>query len=430
MTRTVLFDGGRLAQRSGRTTPTGVDRVCLAYAEWLMGHPDVRFVPVHTRGDRVLALDGKWFSELVAATRARWTGDTVGEAERGLTELLARPRGNRSVAGARRPDREPRREAVTRLLKSRALPDIPGGSLYVNVGHSGLTSARLLSDLAAEGARSVLMVHDLIPITHPEYCRPGEAARHRTRIRVALRQGAVLVVNSETTARVLKQFAEAEGLACPTTVVAHLGLEPPFSDPDWRPAERPWFVHVGTIEARKNLAFLLTLWRRLEEHMGAHAPSLVLIGRSGWENEAVMDLLKQSAAAGTGAPCVGTARRGPVAPDARVAGRARALGGGGLRPSGGRGHGHGRAPDRLGHCRPPRTGAQGEADRSAGWPWLVQGDRTRLAGRSEARAVQGGDLERSLPHRCRGPADAAGHLTVRRLTRRLAPPGKAGKSEA
>lgn len=294
MTRTVLFDGGRLAQRSGRTTPTGVDRVCLAYAEWLMGHPDVRFVPVRSRGDRLLALDGKWFADLVATTRARWTGDAIGEAERALSELLARPRGNRSVAGARRPDREPRREAVTRLLKSRALPDIPGGSLYVNVGHSGLTSARLLSDLSAEGARSVLMVHDLIPITHPEYCRPGEAARHRTRIRLALRQGAVLVVNSETTARVLKDFAEGEGLQCPTTVVAHLGLEPPFSDPDWRPAERPYFVHVGTIEARKNLAFLLTLWRRLEEHMGAHAPSLVLIGRSGWENESVMDLLERS----------------------------------------------------------------------------------------------------------------------------------------
>ena len=42
MARTVLFDAGRLLQRSGRTTPTGVDRVCLAYAEWLMGHPDVR----------------------------------------------------------------------------------------------------------------------------------------------------------------------------------------------------------------------------------------------------------------------------------------------------------------------------------------------------------------------------------------------------
>ncbi|HAV50804.1 MAG TPA: glycosyltransferase family 1 protein, partial [Brevundimonas sp.] len=88
MARTVLFDAGRLLQRSGRTTPTGVDRVCLAYAEWLMGHPDVRFVPVRSRGDHLTALDRKWFGELAASLRERWTGNGVGEAERTLTDLL------------------------------------------------------------------------------------------------------------------------------------------------------------------------------------------------------------------------------------------------------------------------------------------------------------------------------------------------------
>ena len=57
---------------------------------------------------------------------------------------------------------------------------------------------------------------------------------------------------------------------------------------------RPYFVHVGTIEARKNLALLLTLWRRLEERLGERTPSLVLVGRYGWENEAVLDHLQRS----------------------------------------------------------------------------------------------------------------------------------------
>ena len=294
MTRTVLFDAGRLLQRSGRTTPTGVDRVCLAYAEWLMGHPDVRFVPVRSRGDHLTALDRKWFGDLAASLRERWTGNGIEEAERALTDLLSRPRGSRSLSGPVSREREPRRQAMARLLMSRALPEVSQGTLYVNVGHSGLTSPRLLSKLAGDGARSVLMVHDLIPITHPEYCRPGEGARHRTRMRLALKQGSVLVVNSETTARVLKTFAEREGLATPTVVVAHLGLEPPFVDPGWRPADRPYFVHVGTVEARKNLTFLLTLWRRLEELGGSETPALVLIGRNGWENESVMDHLERS----------------------------------------------------------------------------------------------------------------------------------------
>ncbi len=59
-------------------------------------------------------------------------------------------------------------------------------------------------------------------------------------------------------------------------------------------AARPYFLHVGTIEARKNLAFLLTVWRRLQETMGAETPRLVLVGRYGWENEAVLDHLQRS----------------------------------------------------------------------------------------------------------------------------------------
>lgn len=71
-------------------------------------------------------------------------------------------------------------------------------------------------------------------------------------------------------------------------------MEPAFIDGDVVETARPYFVHVGTIEARKNLALLLTLWRRLEERLGERTPSLVLVGRYGWENEAVLDHLERS----------------------------------------------------------------------------------------------------------------------------------------
>ena len=38
----------------------------------------------------------------------------------------------------------------------------------------------------------------------------------------------------------------------------------------------------------------MTLWRRLEEGLGERTPSLVLVGRYGWENEAVLDHLQRS----------------------------------------------------------------------------------------------------------------------------------------
>ncbi len=51
--------------------------------------------------------------------------------------------------------------------------------------------------------------------------------------------------------------------------------------------ERPYFVCLGTIEPRKNHLLLLQLWRTL----GACAPRLLIVGRRGWENENVLDLL-------------------------------------------------------------------------------------------------------------------------------------------
>jgi glycosyltransferase involved in cell wall biosynthesis len=59
-------------------------------------------------------------------------------------------------------------------------------------------------------------------------------------------------------------------------------------------ATRPYFVCVGTIEPRKNLTFLLTLWRRLAEEMGEAVPRLVIVGRRGWECESVVDHLERS----------------------------------------------------------------------------------------------------------------------------------------
>jgi glycosyltransferase involved in cell wall biosynthesis len=59
------------------------------------------------------------------------------------------------------------------------------------------------------------------------------------------------------------------------------------------PAEGPpYFVVLGTIEPRKNHLLLLNVWRRLAQTLGPEAtPRLVLIGRRGWENENILDLL-------------------------------------------------------------------------------------------------------------------------------------------
>ncbi|MFC7554096.1 glycosyltransferase [Pseudoroseomonas wenyumeiae] len=59
---------------------------------------------------------------------------------------------------------------------------------------------------------------------------------------------------------------------------------------------RPYFVTLGTIEPRKNHLLLLHLWRDMAALLGSAAPRLVIVGKRGWENENVVDILERCTA--------------------------------------------------------------------------------------------------------------------------------------
>lgn len=174
------------------------------------------------------------------------------------------------------------------------LRDLDGrGRFWLNAGHTGLHIPGLADWCARARVRPVYLVHDLIPITHPQYCRAGEDVKHASRMRTVLRTAAGVVANSADTRDTLAQFAEAEGSACPRTVIAwpgctSLGVAPAPADPEEGP---PTFVVLGTIEGRKNHALLLAVWRHLIERLGEACPRLVIVGRRGWEADDVFALL-------------------------------------------------------------------------------------------------------------------------------------------
>ncbi|WAC60203.1 glycosyltransferase family 4 protein [Brevundimonas sp. SL130] len=299
----ILYDASRLMSRADRSAPTGVDRVCLAYAEWLLSRPDVVTIPVRSRKGRLVAVKADWFRRCVADLRSRWNGagdaqgDLAHEAHL-LAALTAPVRPETSVISpppgpaAEKPADKGR--VLKQFFHSRHVAALPDADLYLNVGHTTLHDPTALKDLEAAGIERVVLIHDLIPITHPEFCRPGDGDKHHARVANTLRHASRVIVNSAYTEHELRAFASREGLPQPPVHVAHLGLEPAFGAGEVFAAPRPYFVHVGTIEARKNLALLLTLWRRLEERLGEQTPSLVLVGRYGWENEAVLDHLQRS----------------------------------------------------------------------------------------------------------------------------------------
>ena len=165
------------------------------------------------------------------------------------------------------------------------------GSFLFNTGHSGLERSDCPDMFKRMQVLPILFVHDLIPITHPEYCRVGEGDRHAVRIGNALRVASGIVVNSQATGNELAAFARRFGQTMPPFVVGLLGAGILNGCADRRPMEFPYFVVLSTIEPRKNHWLLLQIWKSLVQSMGESAPRLIVIGQRGWDCENVATLL-------------------------------------------------------------------------------------------------------------------------------------------
>ena len=274
MASPIILDLSRLLSRVLHTTPTGVDRVEMAYARGLIATADDRlaFAAVHPSG-RYGRLPRAGVLRFLDRTEARW------EAE------------GRTTAWALR------RAAIETL--SALMPTRAGigqdGAVYVQSSPHHLTrQAQVRSILLRERARFLCLVHDLIPIEYPEYARPDGAALHLQRIETIVGTASGIVANSAATLRALDPFLAVSGRPVATRV-AHLGVESAGGAPIAHPHDAsPYFVCVGTIEPRKNHLLLLNIWRRLSERFGPYAiPRLVLIGRRGWENEQIVDMLER-----------------------------------------------------------------------------------------------------------------------------------------
>ncbi|QDK34853.1 glycosyltransferase [Sphingomonas sp. IC081] len=164
------------------------------------------------------------------------------------------------------------------------------GTIYLNVNHTDFDLASHQRWTRSAGLRSAYLLHDLIPLTHADHCRPHAVRRHRGRVLGALRHGTGIVVSTAAVARDLRDFARLEGLEVPPVLVAPIAgqrLAAPASSapsPSTSPhsaLRRPFFLCLGTIESRKNHGFLLDVWSMLVHRLGEHAPELVIAGQWG-----------------------------------------------------------------------------------------------------------------------------------------------------
>ena len=307
----LFFDMTRLSIRMFRSAPTGIDRVEYAYAKELLDVSET--TGVFTTPLFAGALTKTRALDLLQRVERAWrlgrgqAEDVVFQQVKDWLEAPLDPE-------AKRANRFRSQRAISVMREARFFPardlarasarlnrwidrSAPKPAVYFHCSHAQLDRMRRFEWLVRKKLPSVFFVHDAIPIEYPEFCSPGAYGRHVRRLMTVSKFASLAIVNSEESRRAVKRALIDRGARAPDIEVVPLGVDDAFlAASAQRPikAQSPYFLYVGTIEPRKNILFLLSVWRRLVERLGACAPRLVLAGRRGWENENIVDILERS----------------------------------------------------------------------------------------------------------------------------------------
>lgn len=275
----ILFDATLLLMLPFWAEPAGIDRVVLAHLRHWRKQPPaaVTFVARTPLGD-LAALPDAGGRELLAALDAGLAAGRPGPVPLLKARAGAAMAAHLLGAGRRR--------------LAQVLARHPGAVLLNASGHL-LHAPRAVAAARAAGARFVPILHDVLPLTHPEWSPPKGAARCRRRMELVAAQadGAILV--SAAARDATAGWLAAQGLRVPPMAVAHPGLDLPWLEPaPAAPPARPAFVVLSTLAPRKNHLLLLHLWKELSRR--DDAPELLLIGRRGWENATAFQMLDRT----------------------------------------------------------------------------------------------------------------------------------------
>ena len=216
-----------------------------------------------------------------------------------LAALRSQVEALRGLPAIIRAARDARRQPQARLLGQLAALAGPGDVLAV-LGSPwfGRSYADRLDHVRrVHGMRVMLLFYDLVPIRHPEWTAASVVADFTSWTRACLPMADILLAISRATAADVARYAAEQRLALPGPVhVVPIGTgfgERPTAEVAAAdlPTAGSYVLFVSTLEARKNHALMVRVWRRLlEELPEAEVPTLVFAGRIGW---LVQDLLQQ-----------------------------------------------------------------------------------------------------------------------------------------
>jgi glycosyltransferase involved in cell wall biosynthesis len=139
-------------------------------------------------------------------------------------------------------------------------------------------------------AKTVVTIHDLSFLRHPEFADPDLARYLTIQVPLSVRRASLVLADSEFTRQELITLLN---LSREQVAVVYGGVGPDFhpvqdEGQDDLP-EPPYILFVGRIEPRKNIGTLLRAYRLLLEQQ-KDSPPLVIAGGKGWLYEPIFRL--------------------------------------------------------------------------------------------------------------------------------------------
>lgn len=284
-TSQVLFDISRLARSTNRSFATGVDRIDLAIGLNLVAKFADRCHFLYARRKTVLILQPRVGRALLHYLDGIWND---GKTPRPSRRLALRLSGSALLKA---------------ILPSRRNAIIGPDTTYVVSSHSGL--GKIPGGLRRLDPnrlmRRTVYLHDIIPLEMPEYQRPQNRDSFADYLGELTDAPLTIATNSRDTEQRVRRLADRSGWSVRDYLVLMPTLEALPSPPlPARPEvlayladPRPFFMIIGTIEPRKNHLLLLNLWRQFafDGRAGNAMPRLCIVGKRGWENENILDML-------------------------------------------------------------------------------------------------------------------------------------------
>jgi glycosyltransferase involved in cell wall biosynthesis len=267
-----------------------------------------RPVTFHTDGFRLAAADGALegtgnrASTSRSAQLLRWA--TNGFVRRAVSALVPMGLLHRSW-------RLYNRLAFDRLSRSEKAVEFQAGDWLVLADQSWNYRAWTAAASARQsGAKVVLIVYDLIPLTQPQYCNPLFTRVFGEWLQRMLGVADAVLCISKATEQDLHAYGRSKNLGLPATACFRLGgdklevrgereVRPPLAALF---SGHPCFAAIGSFEPRKNYGFLLDVFEELWAE--GHGFRLVVIGRQNEESRVLIDRFRRHREIGNRLMCV------------------------------------------------------------------------------------------------------------------------------